>query len=74
MSSLNGSSSPKGNLRKSSTTSTSSGVTMISKTRLDESKKRAYRKNKLFRKIEADIKERDRKRIPGLYFFFESKQ
>jgi len=47
---------------------------MISKTRLDESKKRAYRKNKLFRKIEADIKERDRKRIPGLYFFFESKQ
>ncbi len=66
MSSLSGFSSPKGIIRKASTTSTSSGVTLISKTRSDESKKRAYRKNKLFRKIEADIKERDRKRIPGL--------
>mgnify|MGYP001206289030 CR=1 FL=1 len=28
-------------------------------------KERAYRKNKLFRRIEADIKERERKRVPG---------
>ena len=32
---------------------------------LDLDKLRAMRKNKLFRRIEADIKERDRKRKPG---------
>ena len=37
----------------------------MSKTKREQEKQRAYRKNKLFRRIEADIKERDRKRIPG---------
>lgn len=32
-----------------------------------QDKMRAYRKNKLFRRIEADIKERDRRRVPGTY-------
>jgi hypothetical protein len=31
----------------------------------EQDKQRAYRKNKLFRRIEADIKDRDRRRIPG---------
>lgn len=34
----------------------------------EQDKQRAYRKNKLFRRIEADIKERDRRRIPGTNF------
>ncbi len=33
---------------------------------LDMEKLRSLRKNKLFRRIEADIKERDRKRQPGM--------
>ena len=37
-------------------------VAMISK----EKQERALKKNKLFRRIEHDIKERDRKRIPGM--------
>jgi len=37
------------------------------KSKREQEKQRAYRKNKLFRRIEADIKERDRKRIPGIY-------
>ena len=32
-------------------------------------RKRAYQKNKLFKRIEADIKERDKRRIPGMYIF-----
>lgn len=39
----------------------------------EQDKQRAYRKNKLFRRIEADIKERDRRRIPGkrkLFLFY----
>jgi hypothetical protein len=43
----------------------SSTQTILSKVKQEEVKKRAYRKNKLFRRIEADIKERDRKRVPG---------
>ncbi len=33
--------------------------------RAEQDRLRALRKNKLFRRIEADIKERDRKRVPG---------
>ena len=32
-------------------------------------RKRVYQKNKLFKRIEADIKERDKRRIPGKIFF-----
>ena len=64
MSSTSESSVSKG-LRKSP--SVSSSQTIISKNKLEEVKKRAYRKNKLFRRIEADIKERDRKRVPGTF-------
>ena len=38
----------------------------LTKSKREQEKQRAYRKNKLFRRIEADIKERDRKRIPGV--------
>ena len=31
-------------------------------------RKRVYQKNKLFKRIEADIKERDKRRIPGKIF------
>ena len=37
----------------------------LTKSKREKDKQRAYRKNKLFRRIEADIKERERKRIPG---------
>ena len=37
----------------------------LTKSKREKDKQRAYRKNKLFRRIEADIKERDRKRVPG---------
>ena len=36
-----------------------------SKKKLLQEKERDYKKNKLFRRIEADIKDRDRRRIPG---------
>ena len=62
MSSLSGFSPPK-NYQKSPSEASSQAIT--SKSKLEEIKKRAYRKNKLFRRIEADIKERDRKRVPG---------
>ena len=42
------------------------GVAKMTKTKKEQQKQRALRKNKLFRRIEADIKERDRKRIPGI--------
>ena len=42
------------------------GVAKKTKSKREQEKQRAYRKNKLFRRIEADIKERDRKRIPGI--------
>ena len=64
MSNLSGFSPPK-SLRKSPSLSLSSTQTILSKVKQEEVKKRAYRKNKLFRRIEADIKERDRKRVPG---------
>ena len=32
---------------------------------LSSERKRVYQKNKLFKRIEADIKERDKRRIPG---------
>ena len=38
----------------------------LTKSKREKDKQRAYRKNKLFRRIEADIKERERKRIPGI--------
>ena len=38
----------------------------LTRSKREQEKQRAYRKNKLFRRIEADIKERDRKRIPGV--------
>ena len=62
MSSLSGFSPPK-NYLKSPSEASSQAIT--SRSKLEEIKKRAYRKNKLFRRIEADIKERDRKRVPG---------
>ena len=37
----------------------------LTKSKRAKDKERAYRKNKLFRRIEADIKERERKRVPG---------
>ena len=40
----------------------------LTKSKREKDKQRAYRKNKLFRRIEADIKERERKRIPGNHF------
>ena len=43
-----------------------SGGSKMTKSKREQEKQRAYRKNKLFRRIEADIKERDRKRVPGL--------
>ena len=36
------------------------------KKKLLAEKERDYKKNKLFRRIEADIKERDRRRTPGI--------
>ena len=41
----------------------------LTKSKREKDKQRAYRKNKLFRRIEADIKERERKRIPGSTIF-----
>ena len=40
--------------------------------RKDPDKERAYKKNKLFRRIESDIKDRDRKRIPGNFLNFKA--
>ena len=37
----------------------------LTRSKREKDKQRAYRKNKLFRRIEADIKERERKRVPG---------
>ena len=39
------------------------GVAKMTKSKKEQQKQRAYRKNKLFRRIEADIKERDRKML-----------
>ena len=41
------------------------GKKKMTRSKREQEKQRAYRKNKLFRRIEADIKERDRKRVPG---------
>ena len=38
----------------------------LTRSKREKDKLRAYRKNKLFRRIEADIKERERKRVPGI--------
>ena len=43
----------------------------LTKSKREKDKQRAYRKNKLFRRIEADIKERERKRVPGNAIFLK---
>ena len=42
-------------------------MTKSTRAKKEQEKVRSHRKNKLFRRIEADIRERDRKRIPGMY-------
>ena len=51
---------------------TLSTTAKLTKSKREKDKQRAYRKNKLFRRIEADIKERERKRIPGIRIFNSS--